>query len=161
MAVVLSADAVWAQDFVRYDQQAARSWTLHRIAVIQADRGDVVGAKNTVAEITEPQGNPGPSEVTSVWFCNGMVMYDHPPASARRPCDGGAAWPIYRDRSPNRVPAQVPQGLPANYLAADPHHGAVVDFRDEYDSYGTRVTSRRYADGYSVIETPQAAKNGQ
>ena len=59
MAVVLSADAVWAQDFVRYDQQAARSWTLHRIAVIQADRGDVVGAKNTVAEITEPQWQPG------------------------------------------------------------------------------------------------------
>ena len=55
----------------------------------------------------------------------------------------------------------MPQGLPANYLAADPHHGAVVDFRDEYDSYGTRVTSRRYADGYSVIETPHAAKNGQ
>ncbi len=155
-AVVLLADAAWAQDFVRYDQQVARSWTLHRIAVIQADRGDVVGAKNTVAEITELQCNPGPSEVTSVWFCNGMVMYDHPPAFARRPCE---VRPIYRDLSPARVPAEVPQGLPANYLAADPHHGAVVDFRDEYDSYGTRATYRRYADGYAVIETPRSAKS--
>jgi hypothetical protein len=55
----------------------------------------------------------------------------------------------------------VPRGLPANYLAADSRHGAVVDFQDEYDSYGTRVTARRYADGYVVIETPHSVKNGR
>jgi hypothetical protein len=155
---VLSAGAAWGQDFIHVDQQAARSWTLHRIAVIQAAHGDVTGAKNTVAEIIEPQCNPGPSEVTSVWFCNGMVMYDHPPAFARHPCSNWAVCPIYRDLSPRSVPAEVPQGLPANYLAADPRHGAVVDFRDDCDSSGTRVTSRRYADGYVVIETPHTAK---
>jgi hypothetical protein len=159
MASVLLADAVWAQGFIPYDQQVARSWTLHRIAVIQAKSGDVVGAKNTVAEITESQCAPGPSEVTSVWFCNGMVMYDHPPAFARRPYNAYPVYPIYRDLSPARVPAEVPQGLPANYLAADPRHGAIVDFTDARDSYGTRVTSRRYADGYVVIETPQSGKS--
>ena len=158
MMAVLSADAVWAQDFVRYDQQLARSWTLHRIAVIQAANGDVVAAKNTVAEITESQCPPGPSEVTSVWFCNGMVMYDHPPAFARPPCNSYVAPPVYRDLSPKSVPTAVPQGLPANYLTADPRHGVVVDFRDEYDSSGTRVTARRYVDGYVVIETPHTAK---
>jgi hypothetical protein len=160
-AGVLSAGAVSAQDFVRYDQQFARSWTLHRIAVIQAANGDVTAAKNTVAEITESQCPPGPSEVTSVWFCNGTVMYDHPPAFARRPCNNWAPRPIYRDRSPYIVPAAVPQGLPTNYLAADPSHGAVIDFRDEYDSSGTRATYRRYADGYVVIETPHTAKNAR
>jgi hypothetical protein len=161
---VLSSGVVWAQDFVQYDQQAARSWTLHRIAVIQARNGDVTGAKNTVAQIIEPQGNPGPSEVTSVWFCNGMVMYDHPPAFARQPYSVYPVCPvqpIYRDLSPRSVPVEAPQGLPANYLAADPRHGAMVDFRDEYDSSGTRVTSRRYADGYVVIETPHTARNGR
>ena len=158
MMAVLAANAVLAQDFVRYDQQAARSWTLHRIAVIQAANGDVVAAKNTVAEITESQCPPGPSEVTSVCFCNGMVMYDHPPAFARQAGSGYVAPPIYRDRSPRLVPAEVPQGLPANYLAADPRHGAVVDFKDEYDSSGSRVTARRYADGYVVIETPHTVK---
>lgn len=152
MAGVLSTGVAWAQDFLRYDQQAARNWTLHRIAAIQAAQGDVVGAKNTVAQIIESQCPPGPSDVTSVWFCNGMAMYDHPPAFGRQAYGGPV--PIYRNLSPRSVPAATPQGLPADYLAADPRHGAVVDFQDEYDSYGTRVTSRRYADGYSIIETP-------
>ena len=30
----------------------------------------------------------------------------------------------------------------------------MVDFTDECDSFGTRVTSRRYTDGSVVIETP-------
>jgi hypothetical protein len=160
-AGVLSAGEVWAQDFVRYDQQAARSWTLHRIAVIQARYGDVTGAKNTVAQIIESQCPPGPSEVTSVWFCNGMVMYDHPPAFARQAYSVYPVQPIYRDLSPRSLPVETPQGLPANYLAADPRHGAIVDFRDEYDSSGTRVTARRYADGYVVIETPRPRKRGE
>ena len=156
-----SADAVWAQDFVRDDRQVARTWTLHRIAVIQAAGGDVQGAKNTIAEINDTDRPKRPSEVTSVWFCNGMAIYDHPPAFARRDCRDCAGTQYYRDRSPDYVPAKVPSGLPANYLAADPRHGAVVDFQDEYDSYGTRVTARRYADGYVVIETPRSAKNGR
>jgi hypothetical protein len=32
----------------------------------------------------------------------------------------------------------------------------LVDFTDDYDSRGTRVTSRKYADGHVVIETPRA-----
>jgi len=161
LALVLLADAVWAQDFVRDDRQVARTWTLHRIAVIQAAAGDVQGAKNTVVEINDTDRPKRPSEVTSVWFCNGMAIYDHPPGFARRPCRDCARTQYYRDPSPNHVPAKVPQGLPANYLAADPRHGAVVDFQDEYDSSGGRITARRYADGYVVIETPHSAKNGQ
>jgi len=163
LAVVLLADAVLSQDFVRDDRQVARTWALHRIAVIQAAGGDVQGAKNTVAQINDPERVRGPSEVTSVWFCNGTPMYDHPPASAGRAGYGGRGSQCFlnRDRVPDHVPAEVPRGLPANYLAADPRHGAVVDFVDEYDSYGTRVTARRYADGYVVIETPHSAKNGR
>ena len=56
---------------------------------------------------------------------------------------------------PDRAASQAPPGLPPEYLAADARHGAVVDFVDEYDSHGTRVTSRTYADGYVVIETPR------
>ena len=52
----------------------------------------------------------------------------------------------------------LPADLPANYLDADQRHGAVVDFTDERDGYGTRVTSRKYADGYVVIETPRASR---
>jgi hypothetical protein len=158
-AGVLAADAVWAQDFVRDDRQVARTWTLHRIAVIQAASGDVMGAKNTAAQINDPQCVRSSGEVTSVWFCNGTVFYDHLPGSAGRVGNGRDGSQIYRDRSPDRVPAGVPSGLPTNYLAADPRHGAVVDFRDEYDSSGTRVTARRYADGQIVIETPR--KRGQ
>jgi hypothetical protein len=159
LAVVLSADAVLAQDFIRDDRQVARTWALHRIAVIQAAAGDVQGAKNTIAQIGDPEYVSGPSEVTSVWFCNGMAIYDHPPAPINRVGYGWRGSQYFRDRSPDRVPAEVPRGLPANYLAADPRHGAVVDFRDEYDSYGTRVTARRYADGSLVIETPHSTKN--
>jgi hypothetical protein len=160
MGVALLSEAVWGQDFVRTDQQVARSWTLHRIAVIQAKSGDVVGAKNTVAEITESQCAPGPSAVTSVRFCNGVPLYCYRPGCVRPVGSDASGWQYYRDRSPARVPSRAPQGLPANYLAVDPRHGAVVDFRDESDSSGTRVTFRRYADGYTMIETPHPAKNG-
>jgi hypothetical protein len=161
LTVVLLADAVMAQDFVRDDRQIARNWTLHKIAVLQAAAGDVAGAKNTAAQINDPQCVRGPSEVTSVRFCCGQVIYDHPPAT-----DAAVGCPrqssqYFRDRSPNHVPAVVPSGLPANYLAADPRHGAVVDFRDERDACGTRATARRYADGYVVIETPRSEAAGQ
>jgi len=158
LTVVLLADAVWAQDFIRVDRQVARTWALHRIAVIEAAGGDVQGAKNTVAQINDSECARGPSEVTGVCFCNGVPFYDHPPTPAGY---GRPGSQYFRDLSPDRVPAEVPQGLPANYLAADPRHGAVVDFRDEYDSYGTRVTARRYADGYAVMETPRTAKTGR
>ena len=42
------------------------------------------------------------------------------------------------------------------YVGVDARRGAVVAFTDEYDAHGTRVTSRRYADGSVVIETPHS-----
>ena len=129
--------------------------------MIQAAGGDVQGAKNTVAQINDPAMCPGPGggHERMVLQRRGDVRPSaRPPAGYVSP---GSRYYLTRDRSPDHVPAQVPQGLPANYLAADPRHGAVVDFIDETDSYGTRVTARRYADGYVVIETPHAAKNGQ
>jgi hypothetical protein len=156
LVVVLAADAVLAQDFVRDDRQVGRTWALHRIAVIQAAEGDVQGAKNTVAQINGPDCVRGPAVVTSVWFCNGMPIYHRLPVAGGYPRPGSQ---LMRDTSPDRVPAEVPRGLPANYLAADARHGIVVDFRDEYDSSGTRVTARRYADGHTVIETPHSAKS--
>jgi hypothetical protein len=62
------------------------------------------------------------------------------------------------DRPGDHVPATCPPGLRPDYLDPDPHHGAVVDFCDDHDSRGTRVTSRKYADGYVVIETPQPGR---
>jgi hypothetical protein len=161
LSIVLLADAVLAQDFVRDDRQVARTWALHRIAVIQAANGDVEGAKNTVADINDPQYVSGPAVVTSVWFCNGTPMFHRLPVAGGCAACGGRSGQLFRDRSSDSVPTEVPRGLPANYLATDPRHGAVVDFRDECDSNGTRVTARRYVDGHTVIETPRPAKSRQ
>jgi hypothetical protein len=153
---LLSGGTVCAQDWIREGREAAMTWAMHRIAVIQAANGDVQGAKKTVSQIDE-DGPKGPADVTGVWFCNGLPIYDHPPGSI-----GGSecGWrEITCDRVADHVPSEVPPGLPSNYFAPDPHHGAVVDFIDDYDSHGTRVTSRKYADGYAVIETPQTRPN--
>ncbi len=64
--------------------------------------------------------------------------------------------PVHRDPSLVRVAFKLPADLPANYLAADPVHGGVVDFCDDRDRHGTRVTLRKYADGFAIIETPSA-----
>ena len=158
-SATLLANAAMAQPCLCDDREAARTWTLHRIAVIQAAAGDVTGAKTTVAQIGENEYARGPSEVTGVCFCNGQAFYDHPPMSATPAswygCGQNTEQVFFvHDRTPDHVPSEVPAGLPANYLAADPHHGAVVNFIDKRDSYGTRITGRRYADGYAVIETP-------
>jgi hypothetical protein len=155
LLAMLSAGTARSQDWVRGERQAARTSALHNIAMIQASNGDVQGAKETVRQMVDgPQ--PGSSEVTVVWFCNGQPIYDHPPKSAG---SNVVAWEgfLNHDRAADPVPVVVPPGLPANYLAADPRHGAVVEFSDEYDSRGTRVTSRKYADGSVVIETPHSA----
>ena len=98
--------------------------------------------------------------MTGVCFCDGQVFYDHVPTPAGFYGSGGNATQVFsaENREPDRVPAAVPSGLPANYLTADPRRGAVVDFVDDRDSSGTRVTARRYADGSVVIETPHAVE---
>jgi hypothetical protein len=117
-----------------------------------------------------------PSDVTGVWFGCGRILYDHLPhldcgaggmlveslplyeGPGPRPCDdcqSPDAAPVVFRPAPASVPAKILAGLPANYLAPDPVHGAVVDFSDSTDSSGTRVTGRTYADGAVVIETPR------
>jgi hypothetical protein len=158
---MLLATPVRAQDdFMREGRDAVRAWTLHWIAAIQAARGDVDDAKNTVAQIDQPDSVRGEADVTGVCFCEGLPLYDHPPAPAGWNLSDLRRSQVFRNRHqvPDRVPTAAPQGLPANYLAPDPRHGAVVNFTDERDSYGTRVTSRRYADGYTLIETPRSGK---
>lgn len=154
--IVLLAGAAQAQDGTWEMREWAKTWAMHKIAVIQAAAGDVLGAKRTVSQIGD-EGEGRASDVTAVWFCNGQPIYDHPPVSA---CGGNCStrtvWQsLNRERSADRVPSQVPPGLPSNYFAPDPRHGTLVDFADESDSRGTRVTARRYADGYAVIETPR------
>jgi hypothetical protein len=146
-----------AQDIIRVDRSVARSWGLQQIALIQAAQGDIAGALNTIASINDPEVVRGAGDVTGVCFCGGVPFYDHPPAPADWFLFSQPGTEVFsaRDRAPTRVPKTVPQGLPADYLAADPRHGAVVSFSDEYDSHGTRVTSRRYADGHIMIDTPR------
>jgi hypothetical protein len=158
LPALLSAGTVRAQDCINDGREWAKTWAMHRIAVIQAAAGDVQGAKRTVSQIDE-DGEKGPSDVTGVWFCNGQPLYDHPPVPAGCAGCNHRAVPVVfgGDRAAERVPAQVPPGLPANYLDGDSRHGAVVEFADERDSHGIRITSRTYADGYAVIETPHSA----
>jgi len=161
LPAMMVADAVRAQDNIMPEgRDAVRAWALHLIAAMQAARGDIDDAKNTVAQINDPDVVRGEGDVTGVCFCDGQPLYDHPPAPAGWSLSDLRRSQVFpnRDRSPDRVPAAAPKGLPANYLAADPRHGALLSFTDEYDSYGTRVTSRRYADGYTVIETPRSKK---
>lgn len=148
----LSTGAVQAQDCIYEMRETAKTWAMHRIAVIQAAAGDVLGAKRTVSQIGEV-GDRGPSDVTGVWFCNGRAIYDHPPTSSGWK---GCNWQCFfdPDQTAGSVPSQAAPAPPSNYLNPDPHHGAVVRFTEEYDSHGTRVTSRKHADGYMVIETP-------
>jgi hypothetical protein len=178
MLAAMPAGVGQAQDWLTADQQAAKTWGMQAIAMIQAEAGDIQGAKHTLAQIDQ-NGPPGPCEVTVVSFENGIPFYKTPgdvvSFAARNPIrqtisdvirgdrkspgwGGRDAWGtqyfLAVDRPANCVPAQTPAGLPAGYLDADPRHGALIDFTDERDSRGTRVTSRKYADGYVMIETP-------
>jgi hypothetical protein len=231
--VSLATTLLGQPDYVGNDNQSAKTWAMHKIAVIQAARGDVAGAKNTVAQIGY-QGAVG--EVSGVWFVNGQPVYDRPPTGYACPaapgplsyslspaynydgsivpglwlengqpimfcggaCGPGPAYPtldppmpadpaasmlgpyspaqpqsvaappssnseagglrasanaVGSDRTTKRVSFKIPSDLPPTYLTADPVHGAVVDFYEDRDSRGTRVTMRKYADGHAVIET--------
>jgi len=145
-----------SRDCARAERESAETWAMHIISVIQAEAGDIQGAKKTASQITEEDvGKKAPSEVTVVWVCNGCPIYDHLPGSMRYLAS--RQYEVFSFNSPrtaNPVPSKSPPGLPPNYLAADPRHGAVVDFDDSRDIHGKRVTSRRYADGSVVIETP-------
>jgi hypothetical protein len=127
-------------NWVQQGRDFAKTWGMHQIAVIQAGDGDYQAAKRTLSQIGD-DGEKIPADVTGVWFCNGLAIYDHPPGRWLGP------WPLA---------GLSPPGLPPNYLAPDPRRGAVVKFIDERDSRGTRVTSRTYANGSIVIETPQS-----
>jgi hypothetical protein len=169
LTAMLPVAAVRADDWAnqaRLGRQMADAWARNCIAIIQAEHGDVLGGKKTALEISEPEG-VGPIPVTLVRSCNGQAIcipllgpcdstgQPLPPVPAVGSYDAQrASYFSGSDRAPDRVPAKVPSGLAANYLAPDPRHGAVVDFVDERDTRGTRVTSRKYADGYVVIETP-------
>jgi hypothetical protein len=91
---------------------------------------------------------PCGARVTGVWFCNGQAIYDCPPE-----CPPQIEPPPI---PPPPLPGKAPPAaaLPANYLASSPVHGPLVIFNDSYDSHGTRVTGRTYADGSVIIETP-------
>jgi hypothetical protein len=154
---LLSAETIWMQDFLHQDREMARTWTLHRIAAIQAVNGDIEGAKNTVAQIGDADVIPESAEATRAGFSTAQPPCNAPAATSRSDRSGSLIF-LKRNRAPEHVPTAVPQGLPANYFTADPRHGALVNFSDERDGSGTRVTSRRYADGYIVIETPKAVR---
>ena len=110
----------WTNELRRGRDQAATS-ALHDIAMLQAEHGNALEAKHTVAQITEPEVL-GPARVTVVCFCEGRALYaDVPPP--RRATDGMPYF-LYPARSPDHVPHAVPPGLPADYLAVDARHGA-------------------------------------
>ncbi|MEN6458896.1 MAG: hypothetical protein ABFC63_08190 [Thermoguttaceae bacterium] len=143
--------SIRAQQSAGTFRDAVQTWGLYRIAVSQAEAGGTQDAKRTLSQIT--QGPPlRPSEVTGVWFCCGRPMMF---STAAPQAAGGPGIARAANRG-NYVPTTVPKGLPANYLAADPRHGPVIDFTDERDARGTRITARTYRDGHVVIETPRA-----
>ena len=170
--VVLPVGAVRAQDGAPVNPETGKAWARYAIAVIQAESGDDSAAKRTALQIGA--GDVVASDVVGVCCMNGWIFYDHPPCS----CCAGPALPsvgsyrwgwggrdlqgnqyfLNRDRAGDHVPAKCPSDLRPDYLDPDPRHGAVVNFSDDRDSYGTRLTSRKYADGYVVIETPQPSR---
>ncbi|NLF09120.1 MAG: hypothetical protein GX594_14260 [Pirellulaceae bacterium] len=154
-ANVIASGSARAEDFADKTQQAAQTWALHRIAVIQAEYGDFQGAKRTATQI-DRRWDPGPTQVTGVRFYCGHPCYFSLPGDVSPP----RSWRRVESKRPTKtsVPSEVPPGLPADYLVPDQRHGAVVDFAEERDSRGTRVTTRVYADGHVVIETPREGR---
>ena len=140
-----------SDDFADDTREAAQTWALHRIAVIQAANGDIQGAKRTATQIGR-RWDPGPAQVTGVWFRCGQPIFACTPIK-----QSPIKWQRldYKRPATTGVPTKVPAGLPADYLDADLRHGAMIDFTDERDSHGTRVTTRVYADGHVAIETPR------
>ena len=162
LLAALPAGAAQAQDYARDIGETAKSWGMHVLSVMQAATGDVQQANKTLSQINET-GKKSRSDVTAASFESSQSVSNQPRGLVRGDI-GDLKNPhcSYRDRVADCVPAEAPSGLPSNYLAADPRHGSLVDFTDECDSRGTRVTSRTYADGHVVIETPHAdASAGQ
>ncbi len=173
LLMLLSVSTARAEDWVRGQRETAKVQAMYAIAVIQAQNGDDLAAKRTVLQIGE-EHDIGPSDVVAVCCFDGQIFYDHPPGcrcpapfsprlgSYRFGWGGfdsqGNQYFLNRDRAGDHVPSKCPPGLRRDYLDPDPHHGPVVDFSDEHDSRGTRITSRKYADGYVVIETPQPGR---
>jgi hypothetical protein len=134
------AATVLPDDCTRATREAARTWGLNRIALIEAANGDVVGAKNTLSQVDDDDPPP-PMDVTTVWFCNRMPSHEH---RFPMPCPN-PVWQAFdnRGRQPAGIPDRAPFGLQSDYLAADPRHGQVIDFTYEYDPNGMRMTSRK------------------
>ena len=56
---MLPLSALAADDYakdVRMNREMAETWAFHRIAVIQAERGHVLEAKQTALQITDREG---------------------------------------------------------------------------------------------------------
>ena len=167
---VLPIGVARGQDLTPAEREKVKNWGMYEIAILQAQMGDFQAAKNTLSQIVD-DGPKRPARVTAVWSDHGQPVYRElsagdafPAIDQKSPGWGkrdanGTLYFLARDRAPDSVPTSVPAGLPANYLDADPNHGALVDFTDECDSHGTRVTARRYADGYAIIETPKSNAN--
>ena len=170
LLLMASVSTVRAEDSAQENREMAKARAMYAIAVTQAEAGDDLAAKRTVSQIGE-KGEGGISDVVAVCCFDGQIFYDHPPggchslapalsslASYRSGWGGydsqGNQYFLNRDRADNRIPSKCPPGLRPDYLDPDPQHGALVDFTDDHDSRGTRITSRKYADGYVVIETP-------
>jgi len=154
-----SGSILRADDAVRMERESAKAWAMHRIAVLQAAAGEFQDAKRTVSQIDDTIPTT-PADVTAVRFNNGEIIYCPlpVPVTANRETWQESPRLIRVAQVRTRIPAKVPEGLPSDYLAADPEHGILVAFTDECDSQGTRVTSRTYADGLTVIETPHAGR---
>jgi hypothetical protein len=170
--------AASADDIVGEMREAAKIWGWQGIALIEAQNGKVRSALRIIDRIGNNAERCSPT-VTVVSFCNGQPIYRVVADAPARDC------PDFRGRHGNAVvgengtgpftasatqyesvvdgnkngtssPSRPSPELPAEYFAPHPRHGELVDFAEQYDSHGTRVTSRKYADGHFIIETPHA-----
>jgi hypothetical protein len=138
------------------DWQLQKDWNWVRIASLPTAWPTVGQVANlpisrqtgNLPHVDSPCGFGG-AKVTGVWFCNGQAIYDCPPEDAPQ------IVPAPIPEPPRPAKPQPAAALPASYLAPSPVHGPIVIFNDSYDSRGTRVTGRTYADGSVIIETPR------
>jgi hypothetical protein len=145
LAVFASQSSAIELPSIQAERESAITWGMRDIAILQAGEGDMQSAKQTLSQIRQMPFGLSAADLKS-------------PGWARRDAFGSLYF-FACDRPADHMPGKAPEGLPANYLDADPAHGPVVDFVDDSDGHGVRVTSRRYADGYAVIETPTTVEN--
>jgi hypothetical protein len=72
-----------------------RNWAKYGVAIIQAQKGDIQGAKNTIATIGQKNGKTV-GNVTSVWAVNGQSVYNHPPVEELSPAPGASMNDSYQ-----------------------------------------------------------------